>query len=255
MRADRTAEPIEVLPLVHAEDWTQSAASDDPLADHQPAQLICPASGWGDEFGTLEVSTSECNYLSVEQPLAEAIEIGDELRVQVHYNMVDPEVLGQSDSTTVNIRLEPEVAREGYFDLPDGLLATLIDGTPHPLAPGQDAETFTWSFPVDWYTNYIGANEVELWGFFPHMHERGTKLNVRVLDSEGQEVGCIADVPRWDFGWQLDYFYEQPIVLEKGQTIEVTCTDDTSGDDEAIYPGWGTYNEMCLTGLYLVPTQ
>src|SRR5690606_27977786 len=79
---------------------------------------------------------------------------GDLLVVQVHYNMVDPEVIGQSDSTTVNIRLAPEVAREGVFDLPDGLLNTLFEGTPHALAPGKEEETFTWSFPAEWYTEW-----------------------------------------------------------------------------------------------------
>jgi hypothetical protein len=74
---------IDVHPLVFSEDWSPSVLAEDPLADHQPAQPICPVSAWGDEFGTLEVSTSACNYLSVEQRLAEGIEIGDELRVQV----------------------------------------------------------------------------------------------------------------------------------------------------------------------------
>jgi mono/diheme cytochrome c family protein len=177
---------------------------------------------------------------------------GHLLVVQVHYNMINPELLGQSDSTTVNIRLAPEVAREGVFDIPDGLLATMFGGSPHALAPGQAEETFTWSFPVEWYTEWLGGNTVELWGFFPHMHERGTSMKARVLDEHGAEVGCVADVPRWDFGWQLYYFYEQPIILEHGQQIEVTCTYDTSGDEQAIWPGWGTHNEMCLTGLYIV---
>ncbi|HLT40156.1 MAG TPA: hypothetical protein VK034_27935, partial [Enhygromyxa sp.] len=180
---------------------------------------------------------------------------GHLLVVQVHYNMVDPEVIGQSDSTTVNIRLAPEVAREGVFDLPDGLLNTLFEGTPHALAPGKEEETFTWSFPAEWYTEWLGEDQVELWGFFPHMHERGIKMSVRVLDEQGAEVGCVGEVPRWDFGWQIYYFYEQPIVLEQGQQVEVTCTYDTSADQEPIWPGWGTHNEMCLTGLYLVAPQ
>ncbi len=79
-------------------------------------------------------------------------------------------------------------------------------------------------------------------------------MSVRVLDSQGEELGCVAEVPRWDFGWQLYYFYEQPIVLEQGQSI-VTCSYDTSGDSEPIWPGWGTRNEMCLTGLYLVAPE
>lgn len=76
-----------------------------------------------------------------------------------------------------------------------------------------------------------------------------------MLDSQGAEIGCLADVPRWDCGWQLWYFDEQPISLEPGQTIEVTYSYDTSGDEQPILPGWGTHDEMCLTGLYLLASD
>jgi len=61
------------------------------------------------------------------------------------------------------------------------------------------------------------------------------------------------DVPRWDFNWQLQYFYEQPRTLSGNDTLRVTCTFDTSGETEPVLPGWGTHNEMCLMGLFLVP--
>lgn len=181
------------------------------------------------------------------------ISAGNLLVIQIHYNMVDPTVIGQSDSTTVNLRLESEVEREGVFDLVTGLINTLLEGDPHTLAPGNEAETFTYTFPAQTYIDWLGTDTVELWGFFPHMHERGTTMNVRVLDAQGEDAGCVADVPRWDFNWQLYYFYKQPIVLHGGQMIEVTCTYDTSADAEPIFPGWGTHNEMCLAGLYIVP--
>lgn len=73
----------EIQPLVFAEDWTATAAADDPLADHRPEPMICPSAAWGEELGVLEVSTGGCNYLSVEQPLAEPIAIGDPLRLQI----------------------------------------------------------------------------------------------------------------------------------------------------------------------------
>ena len=178
---------------------------------------------------------------------------GSLLVTQVHYNMADPGVLGQSDSTTVNVRLEPEVEREGLFDLPAGLLATYLEGEPQALEPGEEQVDFRWTFPTDEYIGWQGAEELELWGFFPHMHERGTSMSVRLLDGEGRELGCLAEVPDWDFGWQLWYFYREPIVLSAGQQVEVTCSYDTRTELEPIWPGWGTQNEMCLSGLYLIP--
>lgn len=178
---------------------------------------------------------------------------GDLIVIQVHYNMADPEVIGQSDSSTVRVRLEESVEREGFFDLPDGLLGTLFTGQPDSLPPGEQAYDYVWTLPASDYLDAFGLPSLELWGFFPHMHSFGTKLKARVLDQQGNEVACMGDVPRWDFGWQLYYFYEQPIVLGPEHTIEVTCTFDTSGVTEPILPGWGTHNEMCLAGIYLVP--
>jgi hypothetical protein len=183
------------------------------------------------------------------------VRAGDLLVVQVHYNMTDPEVIGQSDSTTVKLRLADEVAREGLFDLPAGLIGTLYEGEPYQLPPGEEAHEFTWRIPADWYIGWQGSEQLELWGFFPHMHDLGTQLSARVLDEQGQEVGCLAEVLRWDFDWQLYYFLEQPIVLEPGYEIEVTCTYDTTTVTEPVWPGWGTQNEMCVAGVYLVAPE
>ena len=121
------------------------------------------------------------------------------------------------------------------------------------IPPGEPDHSYTWSFPVDWYVGWEGAESFELWGLFPHMHEYGTSMSVRLLGADDEELGCIAEVPRWDFAWQLYYFLDQPMVLEPGMQVEVTCHYDTTSADQPIWPGWGTYNEMCLLGLYLVP--
>lgn len=106
----------EARPLVFASEWTATAIDDDPLLEHRSGTTICPASAWGEELGVLEVSTGACNYLSVEQPLAEALSIGDPLRLQVWWQAL--------------IASEPATAH----------LALLIDGQPiwdeHVAIPG-----------------------------------------------------------------------------------------------------------------------
>jgi hypothetical protein len=119
----------EPRPLVFAQDWTATAIDDDPLAEHRPATTICPVSAWGEELGVLEVSTGECNYLSVEQPLAEALAIGDPLRVQVWWQAL--------------IASEPATAH----------LALLIDGQPiwdeHVAIPGAaQARSIEFESPI-----------------------------------------------------------------------------------------------------------
>jgi hypothetical protein len=119
----------EVRKLVLAQDWTPTADADDPLAAHRPAAMSCPASAWGEELGVLEVSTGECNYLSVEQPLREAIAVGDRLRVQIWWQSL--------------IAYEPAV----------GHLALLIDGEPiwdtQVTIPGAaDARSIEFESPI-----------------------------------------------------------------------------------------------------------
>jgi hypothetical protein len=128
---DTSTPPLyaEPRPLVYAQDWTTTAPAEDPLTEHRPAETFCPPSAWAEEFGTLEVSTTTCNYFSVEQPLAEPIEIGDELRVQVWWQSL--------------IATQPAT----------GHLALLIDGTlvweVHVEIPGaSDARSIRFASPV-----------------------------------------------------------------------------------------------------------
>ncbi len=181
------------------------------------------------------------------------VQQGDLLVVQVHYNMADPEVLGQSDSTTVRVRFEDSVEREGFFELPDGFLESLFTDEPASLPAGQSSVTFTWDMQIDGYLQWLGLESLDVYGVFPHMHEFGRKIQMRVDHGDGQGPQCAADVQRWDFDWQLYYFYEEPLTLGPGSSLEVTCDFNTEGMDEPLWPGWGTKNEMCLMGLFLVP--
>jgi hypothetical protein len=86
------------------------------------------------------------------------------------------------------------------------------------------------------------------------MHQRGRKLKVELIE-DGGEPQCAADVQAWDFGWQIYYFYEQPFMVTPKSKLRITCTYDTreSASEPVLPPGWGTQNEMCLAGLFIVP--
>ena len=45
----------------------------------------------------------------------------------------------------------------------------------------------------------------------------------------------------------------EPRVLTASDTLQVTCEFNTMSATEPVTPGWGTNNEMCLMGLFLVP--
>jgi len=181
------------------------------------------------------------------------VEPGTVWVAQIHYNMSREGTLGQSDSTEIRLQIADAAERPGFFDLPDRFLDTLFEGDPAVLAPGQRDVPFSFDVPIDQYLQGSGLTELQLYGVFPHMHELGRKLRVERIPAGATEPDCLGDVPRWDFNWQLFYFYQEPITLRAGDQVRVTCNFDTSSRTEPTLPGWGTQNEMCLAGLLLVP--
>jgi hypothetical protein len=190
---------------------------------------------------------------AVEYPEGTGVRIpaGRKVVIQIHYNLHDPALEGQSDRSHLGLRLAESVEREGFFDIIDPFIDTLFQGEPDALEPGQASVKYDWSVPLGDYYLGGGGGEMQVYGIFPHMHERGRKWSARFVD--GDETQCIGDVQNWDFDWQLYYFYDQPQIVRPGTRLEVTCDFDTRGADGPVTPGWGTQNEMCLAGLYVVP--
>jgi hypothetical protein len=171
---------------------------------------------------------------------------GRVLVVQMHYNLADESVRGQSDSTLLRLRVAGEVEREGLFMLPDLLL-----DSGDTLPPGMESVPYTWELGMDLLLGFLGVDHLDIYGVFPHMHELGRRHRMEFVDAAGQ-VTCGAEVKRWDFDWQLVYFYEEPIPIAPGTTLRVTCDYDTRGRTAPTTPGWGTQNEMCVGGIYMV---
>jgi hypothetical protein len=171
---------------------------------------------------------------------------GRVLVAQVHYNLIDESVRGQSDSTLTHLRVADEVERVGMFALPDLLL-----DSGDTLAPGMESLPYTWELSVDEVLTAFGIDHMDVYGVFPHMHELGRRYRMEFVDSAGN-VECGAEVEHWDFDWQLFYFYEEPTQLTPGKRMRVTCEYDTSGRTEPTAAGWGTQNEMCVGGLFVV---
>lgn len=78
---DADLDPPTWHALVRSDDWQPQAAEDDPAPDHRPAIVECP--GWYPEGGGLEIDTGACNYLSLQQPLLDAIEPGDPVHLEL----------------------------------------------------------------------------------------------------------------------------------------------------------------------------
>jgi hypothetical protein len=184
----------------------------------------------------------------VEYPNASGVPISPNHKVvvQVHYNLLDHH--GLSDSSTVKLRIVPEVENVGLFLLVDPLLGSLFDDMPDTLAAGQKSVKYTWQQSMA-ELDADSLPGLALYGVMPHMHQLGHTYRMTV--HQGDQPSCAAEVASWDFHWQRLYFYDEPYPLTNATSIEVTCDYDTSTRTEPVMPGWGTQNEMCLATLYL----
>jgi hypothetical protein len=175
-----------------------------------------------------------------------------QLVMQVHYNLARPELARRPDVTRIRLELAGAVERPGFFDDQDEFLGTLRSPTPASLPAGLQRAEYSWELGYDEALAATGAPYLDVYGIFPHMHGTGRTQRVEIVKAAGA-TACAVDVRAWNFDWQLYYLYKQPLRLERGDKLRVTCGYDTSGRKEPVLPGWGTANEMCFLGLFLVP--
>lgn len=87
------------------------------------------------------------------------------------------------------------------------------------------------------------------------MHLRGVRVKLE-LNPGTPRARTLLEIPRWDFRWQGQYWFQEPIRANRGDTVRITCVYDNSGPipgpgGEPLEPrymvwGEGTTDEMCL---------
>jgi mono/diheme cytochrome c family protein len=102
--------------------------------------------------------------------------------------------------------------------------------------------------------------DATLLGFLPHMHVRGKAARYEATLPDGTRR-TLLDVPAYDFNWQLQYQFAEPVTLPRGTRLIYTAWYDNSPDnpanpDPAKLVRWGpqTFDEMMLGYVeYYVP--
>lgn len=165
---------------------------------------------------------------------------GVPLIIQVHYNNLAG---SGTDRTSIDLELATDVSRMARI-----VPIADFDMRVEPRMSSVST-TDTWQL-----SRFTGGNAlpVTVYGAFPHMHTLGRTLRVDHIPSTSGLEACLVDVPRWDFNWQLGYFYERPITINTIDQLRITCTYDTSSRTEAVSWGEGTQDEMCLSFFYVV---
>jgi hypothetical protein len=96
------------------------------------------------------------------------------------------------------------------------------------------------------------SEDVKVWSMHPHMHVRGKDMTYTATYPDGRSE-IVLRVPKFDFGWQTDYWLAQPLSLPKGSKLHVSAHYDNSAanrnnPDPTATVRWGdqTWEEMMI---------
>jgi len=124
--------------------------------------------------------------------------------------------------------------------------ASLQNGSLH--IPAGDAD-----YRVD--ADMTITQDITLWSILPHTHVRGIRWIYDATYPDGRKETLLS-VPKYDFNWQTDYVFKQPLKLPKGTKLHATAwydnsTGNKSNPDPKKDVWWGdqTWEEMMFTGL------
>lgn len=161
---------------------------------------------------------------------------GADVILQVHYH---PTGKPETDRTRIGLKFARKPVRQtlhwnGAFnyglDLPPG-------------EPNVEVRA-AWTVPVD----------AEARAVAPHMHLLGKDMHMFATFPDGSTRDLIR-IDDWDFNWQSQYYFREPIDLPKGSVVHAVAHFDNSASNprnpNAARPvrvrwGEGTTDEMCI---------
>jgi hypothetical protein len=171
---------------------------------------------------------------------------GTRLVLNIHY---DTSHGTAPDLSTMDFMLEDRVERVERTIPVANPLWFVGDGM---AIPAGDPDAMVW-FAYDPTELVTRGKPVEIHNVMLHMHELGSIGRVAVLRATG-EVECLLNITQWDFHWMADYYFTQPVRIDRGDKVYVECRWDNSADNQKIVGGvrqeprtlhWGTDQEMC----------
>ena len=165
---------------------------------------------------------------------AKRIPAGSTLVFQVHYTTNGTP---GSDRSKVGLIFAKEPPQR---EVRTAMIANPLFAIP-PGAPDHQVEaeaTFT--------------EDVNVWTMHPHMHLRGKDMTYTAIYPDGRRE-IVLRVPKFDFGWQTDYWLAEPLALPKGTKLHVSAHFDNSSQnrnnpDPTATVRWGdqTWEEMMI---------
>lgn len=165
---------------------------------------------------------------------------GTDLAMQLHYH---PSGKAESDRSQVGVYFADKPVERFVSGL--ALIDFRVD-----IPAGKSPHKMQYSFttPVD----------LELMDVTPHMHMIGTEMKVVATQPDGQQVPLVWS--DWNFNWQEQYLYRQPVKLPAGTRIDLEAWYDNSADNPynpnqppaRVRLGEMTTDEMCICAFRLI---
>ena len=161
---------------------------------------------------------------------------GGAIGFQMHYTPIGKEVV---DNTKVGFYFQDKPT---YFTRS----AVIVDPTiTIPAGESNHEEIAYMEWPAD----------ATLFGIYPHAHVRLAGMEAKLIRTDGTEE-MLLSVPRYDFNWQFDYRFEEPINVKAGDKVITRYWYDNSkrnfsNPDPKAEITWGdqSFEEMMYTRL------
>ena len=104
-------------------------------------------------------------------------------------------------------------------------------------------------------SGYEFLQDVTIYSLLPHTHLRGKAWEYRVIYPDGRNE-VVLSVPKYDFNWQTDYVFAEPLRIPKGAKLEAVARYDNSTNNKAnpdpkaeVIWGDQTWEEMQYTAV------
>ena len=214
----------------------QSGGAEEAGKEKRPrGQSLFPApERLGAGIGGFAPGTSTLQF---EPGAAMLIRAGSTVVLQMHYTTNGT---AQTDRTKLGLFFAKETPKV------EMRMGTLINGQLHIPAGAPD-----YSIAAELTT----VNDITLRSMLPHTHLRGKSWEYTATYPDGR-TEVILSVPKYDFNWQTDYVFAQPLKLPKGTKIRAVAHYDNSAanksnPDPKVDVKWGdqTWEEMMFTSL------
>jgi hypothetical protein len=121
------------------------------------------------------------------------------------------------------------------------------------LPAGDDSVTVS-------QTAMLGGDGFEIVGITPRARMLATNMSAALIHQNGSQE-CLLSIP-WDYNFQQDYLFRDPLPYASGDSLRVSCTYDNSSANQPVINGTllqprqvnfgeGQLDEMCVHDIWL----